>query len=114
MSQQYVNSGQALLSTQGFLDVCNPISISMNVLMKLGCELLTLNTFKNILFTVDCGPPAVPQRGSLENHTDTTEGSEVFYRCDPGLVPAGRMRAVCTRNGWSPNPADLRCSVGML
>ena len=23
------------------------------------------------------------------------------------------MRAVCTRNGWSPNPADLSC-VGML
>ena len=24
------------------------------------------------------------------------------------------MRAVCTGNGWSPNPADLSCSVGML
>ena len=86
-----------------------------NVLMtlKLGCELPTLNTFKNILFTVDCGSPGVLQRGSLENYTDTTEGLEVFYRCDPGLVPEGRMRAVCTRNGWSPNPADLCCTVGM-
>ena len=24
------------------------------------------------------------------------------------------MRANCTRNGWSPNPADLNCAVGML
>ena len=66
------------------------------------------------LTSVDCGPPAVPRNGSLESYTDTTEGSEVFYSCDPGLVPEGRMRAVCTRNGWSPNPADLNCAVGML
>ena len=64
--------------------------------------------------SVDCGQPGAPQRGSLESYTDTTEGSEVFYSCDPGLVPEGRMRANCTRNGWSPNPADLSCSVGML
>ena len=62
------------------------------------------------LCVVDCGPPVAPQRGSLESYTDTTEGSEVFYRCDPGLVPEGRMRAVCTRSGWSPNPSDLRCA----
>ena len=68
------------------------------------------------LFTtsVDCGQPGAPQRGSLESYTNTTEGSEVFYRCDPGLVPEGRMRAVCTRNGWSPNLAALNCTEGML
>ena len=64
--------------------------------------------------SVDCGPPGAPQRGSLESYTDTTEGSEVFYRCDPGLVPGGTMRAVCTRSGWSPTPADLNCAVGVL
>ena len=88
-----------------------------NVLMKLklGCELLTLNTFKaNILFTVDCGPPVAPQHGFLESYTNTTVGSEVFYRCNQHLVPEGRRRAVCTRNGWSPNPADLSCTIGML
>ena len=61
-------------------------------------------------FLVDCGAPVAPRNGSLESYTDTTEGSEVFYRCDPGLVPEGRMRANCTRNGWSPNPADLSCA----
>ena len=64
-------------------------------------------------FSVNCDPPVSPQRGSLENYTNTTEGSEVFYSCDQGLVPEGRMRTVCTRNGWSPNPAELSCSVGM-
>ena len=34
----------------------------------------------------------------------------MFYGCSPGLVPEGRMRAVCTRIGWSPNPADLSCT----
>ena len=61
-------------------------------------------------YLVDCGSPVAPQRGSLESYTDTSEGSEVFYSCNQHLVPEGRMRAVCTRNGWSPNPADLRCA----
>ena len=69
----------------------------------------------SLLFpSVDCGPPVAPWNGSLESYTDTTEGSEVFYSCDQGLVPEGRMRAVCTGNGWSPNPAELSCFVGML
>ena len=55
-----------------------------------------------------------PRNGSLESYTSTTRGLKVFYSCDPGLVPEGRMRAVCTVNGWSPNPADLSCTVGML
>jgi len=57
--------------------------------------------------TVDCGPPSVPRNGSLQSYTITTEGSVVFYSCDPGLVPEGRRRAVCTENGWSPDPTDL-------
>ena len=62
------------------------------------------------VFAVDCGPPVAPLNGSLENYINTTEGSEVFYSCNQGLVPEGRMRTVCTRNGWSPNPAGLSCS----
>ena len=60
--------------------------------------------------SVDCGPPVASQNGSLENYTDTRNGSEVFYSCDPGLFPEGRMRTVCTLSGWSPNPADLNCT----
>ena len=60
--------------------------------------------------SVDCGLPGVPRNGSLESYTDTTEDSEVFYSCDQGLVPEGRMRAVCTGNRWNPNPADMCCT----
>ena len=63
---------------------------------------------------VDCGSPCSPQNGSVTSYTGTTNGSLAFYSCDPGLVPVMGMRAVCTGNGWSPNPADLSCSVGML
>jgi len=58
--------------------------------------------------SVDCGPPRPPSDGFLESYTNTIEGSEVFYNCDTGFV-RGRMRSVCTRNGWTPNPADLNC-----
>ena len=68
----------------------------------------------SVFTSVDCGPPVAPRNGSLESYNDTTEGSEVFYSCNQGLVPEGRMRANCTRNGWSPNLADLVCTVGML
>jgi len=60
--------------------------------------------------SVDCGPPVAPQNGSLESYTNITIGSEVFYSCDPGLVPVGKMKSVCTVSGWSPNPADLNCT----
>ena len=69
-----------------------------------------MTTSLHLLFLVNCGSPGDPRNGSLENYTNTTEGSEVFYSCDPGLVPEGTMRAVCTVNGWSPNPVDLNCT----
>ena len=81
--------------------------------MKTTLASISMDFSQFTLPSVDCGHPVTPQNGSLESYTDTTYGSEVFYSCDPGLVPEGRMRAVCTRNGWSPNPADLNCTVGM-
>jgi len=63
---------------------------------------------------VDCGPPPDPRNGTLESYTNTTEGSVVFYSCNPGLVPVERMISLCTGAGWSPNPGALGCSVGML
>ena len=47
----------------------------------------------------------------MASYTGTTNDSVVFYSCNPGLVPAGRMRAVCTEDGWSPNSADLSCGL---
>ena len=64
-------------------------------------------------FLVDCGPPLAPSNGSLEIYTNTTEGSEVSYHCNPHFVPEGRFTAVCNGSEWSPNPADLNCTAGM-
>ena len=78
------------------------------------CTFVPRVQYNTCTFSVDCGPPGSPQRGST-NYTGTTEGSVVFYRCDQHLVPEGRMRANCTRNGWSPiDPGRLSCSVGTL
>lgn len=64
--------------------------------------------------TVDCGPPNSPRNGSVGNPTVTTEGSVVSYGCDQNLVPEEEMMSVCSVDGWSPNPAELVCNVGML
>ena len=35
-----------------------------------------------------------------------------MFKCDPGLVPAGDMAAVCAANGsWTPNPVTTVCST---
>ena len=60
---------------------------------------------------VNCSDPTVPADGSFEPYHNTTEGAEIFFRCNPMFVPAGRMRAVCAPDGrWNPNPATLVCT----
>ena len=49
--------------------------------------------------------------GSIDPYQNTTEGAEVFFRCNPGFVPAGDMTAVCAANGsWTPDPAATMCT----
>jgi len=58
-----------------------------------------------------CNAPAPPTNGSVEPYNNTVVGSEIFYQCDQGFIPKGRMRAVCEGTlSWSPNPADFVCS----
>ena len=60
---------------------------------------------------VNCSDSTVPGNGSIDPYQNTTEGAEIFFRCNPGFVPAGRMRAVCRADGrWSPDPATLVCT----
>ena len=75
--------------------------------------MMSANDIPGNFTLVDCGSPGNPRNGSLEGYTVTLEGSEVFYRCNQGLVPEARMRALCTRNGWSPNPAEICCNEGI-
>ena len=92
--------------------------ISKLSLMACGITILLFDVVvseANVAFlSGNCAPPVAPRNGSLESYSNTIEGSEVFYSCDPDHLPDGRMRAVCTGNGWNPNPADLSCTIGMM
>ena len=58
------------------------------------------------LHPANCGDPSVPRNGSIEAYQNTNEGAEIFFRCGPGYIPAGRTRAVCAADGmWNPDPA---------
>ena len=60
--------------------------------------------------TVGCGRPIISENSSIDLCQNTTEGAEMFFRCNPGFVPAGRMRAVCGADQrWMPDPAALMC-----
>ena len=66
------------------------------------------------LITVNCGRPRPPANGFIEAYENTTEGVEIFFRCNTEFVPAQRMRAVCTSDGgWSPDPTALECNGEM-
>ena len=64
-----------------------------------------------LLFSVSCRQPVIPGNGSIDPYQTTLEGAEIFFKCNPGFVPAGRMRAVCGDDGrWNPDPATLVCT----
>ena len=64
-----------------------------------------------IILPANCSDPTPPTDGSIETYQNTTEGAEILFRCNPGFVPAGRMRAVCGADGrWNPDPATLVCT----
>ena len=58
----------------------------------------------------NCSDPTVPRNGSIDPYQNTTEGAEIMFRCDQGLVPAENMTAVCALNGnWIPDP-NITCT----
>ena len=61
----------------------------------------------HLLSAANCSDPIAPGNGVIEPFQNTLEGAEIFFRCNPGFVPAGRMRALCASDGrWNP---DLVC-----
>ena len=53
--------------------------------------------------------------GSIEPYHNTTEGAEIFFRCNSMFVPPARMTATCACNGmWTPDPASLTCTCEYL
>ena len=63
------------------------------------------------ILPVSCGRPITPGNGSIDTYQSILEGTEIFFKCNPGFVPAGKTRAVCTSDGrWNPDPAGLVCT----
>ena len=63
------------------------------------------------LSLVNCSDPTPPMDGSIDPYQNTTEGAVISFRCDPGLVPAGRMNTICESDGrWIPDPATTVCT----
>ena len=66
---------------------------------------------------VNCRVPRAPENGMIENIQSTVGGAQLFFRCNPRYVPAGRMSATCMSpdgisvlGTWTPNPADFVCN----
>ena len=68
---------------------------------------------------VNCGTPRAPANGLIENiqSISMVGGAQIFFRCNPGFAPAGRMNATCVSpdgisvvGTWTPDPADLVCN----
>ena len=75
--------------------------------------------YHTVLPPVRCGMPRGPGKGSIKNiqSISTVGGAQIFFRCNPGYVPAGRMSATCMSpdgiladGTWTPDPADLVCN----
>ena len=55
-----------------------------------------------LLSIANCSEPTAPENGVVEPYQSTLEGAEIIFMCNPGFVPAGRMRAVCAADGsWT-------------
>ncbi len=77
-----------------------------------------LNHYKLLLVhplsVVTCGSPVTPSRGSVDISGGTPPfplGSEVTYRCEEGLFPAGDMASTCRSVGgvgtWRPDTSII-------
>ena len=71
------------------------------------------------LLPVDCGMPRASENGIIENmqSISTVGGAQIFFRCNPGYIPAERMNATCVSpdgisvvGTWTRDPANLVCN----
>jgi len=60
---------------------------------------------------VNCSDPATPGNGFIEPHQNTTEGAEIYFRCNSQFVPSTTMISTCGADGrWNPDPATHMCT----
>ena len=85
----------------------------IKVLTKFSLQNLKLTFFVIFACThpsVSCGDPNFNSDVAVDPFSSTIVGSELFYQCQSGLLPEGRMSSVCGGDGrWNPDPATLMC-----
>ncbi len=63
------------------------------------------------LLIVNCSDPSPVSGVTFSTFSDTTEGANISFNCEPGLGPQMEDVSVCSSNGlWVPNPAHRICS----
>ncbi len=61
---------------------------------------------------MNCFDPSPVAEVAFSPFSDTTEGANISFNCEPGLVPQREDESVCSSNGaWVPDPAHRMCST---
>ncbi len=61
---------------------------------------------------MNCSDPSPVAGVTFSPFSDTTEGANISFNCEPGLDPQREDVSVCSSNGsWVPDPAHRVCST---
>ncbi len=61
---------------------------------------------------MNCSDPSPVAGVTFSPFSDTTEGANISFNCEPGLEPQMDDVSVCSSNSsWVPDPAHRICSL---
>ncbi len=61
---------------------------------------------------MNCSDPSPVAGLTFGPFSDTTEGANISFKCEPGLELQREDVSVCSSNGsWVPDPAERICSI---
>ncbi len=64
------------------------------------------------MYLVNCSDPSPVAGVTLDPFSDTTEGANISFNCEPWLESQREDVSVCSSNGlWVPNSAHRICST---
>ena len=64
------------------------------------------------LLIVNCYDPSPVAGVTFSPFSDTSEGANISFNCEPGLEPQMEDVSECSSNGsWVPNPVHRICST---
>ncbi len=76
------------------------------------CYIILISYNYSYVFLVKCSDPSPIAEVIFSPFSDTTEGANISFNCEPGLEPQSDDVSVCSSNGsWVPDPAHRICSI---